>query len=355
MSKKALIVDDVSINCELLSDMLCDEYEIITAENGEEALDILTENQYNIAILLLDLMMPVMTGYDVLQELKAMGMLNRFPIMIISSETDAGCEERCLSYGISDFIKKPFNPQVVLHRVHNSIALFSYKNELESLVYNQTKELKAKNQKLEEVNENTIDLLANIVEARNLESGSHVKRVKSFTHILADVVATEFPEYGLNQRNIKTISQASAMHDIGKIMVSDAILLKPGKLTPEEFEIMKLHTVNGCKILDDAGYLWEGDYYEYTYQICRHHHEKWDGRGYPDGLKGDEIPIAAQIVAVADCYDALTTERPYKKPFSPEQAYSMIMNGECGEFNPKIKKAFEICKDSFATLAKQSQ
>lgn len=338
--------------------MLEDEFSILEAEDGECAMNIMLDRQDEISVVLLDLIMPKLNGMDVLRLMTEKKLIDRFPVLIITGESSAEVEEQCLEFGISDFVKKPFNPAVVRQRVKNAVALYTYRFHLEEKVSEQTKQLKEqaealkeKNQQLRRMNENTIELLSDVVEMRNLESGTHVRRVKGFSKILAEDISVHNPEYYLDEKSVGSISSASSMHDVGKIMISDSVLLKPGKLTPEEFEIIKTHTVFGCDVIARSRYMWEDGYYELCWQICRYHHEKWDGRGYPDGLVGDEIPIAAQIVSMADCFDALTTERVYKKAYTPDEAYSMIMNDECGAFNPKLKDALTRCREKFAALA----
>ena len=222
-----------------------------------------------------------------------------------------------------------------------------YSIQLESTIAERTAELHEKAKSLNQINEDIIELLGNITEARDTESGEHIKRVKGFTNILAKRIMTEYPEYGLDEEKIALITSASALHDVGKIMIPDAILRKPGKFSDEEYDIMKTHCDKGCEVLKNAPKGWDESYLNFSMEICRSHHEKWDGKGYPNGLKGDEIPISAQIVAVADCFDALTTKRVYKPAFSPQQAYDMILNGECGQFSPKILDAFTKAKEEF--------
>ena len=360
MKNYALIVDDVDFNRDMLSMMLEDEFSILEAEDGEQAMSIMLERADDISVLLLDLVMPKLNGMDVLRLMKEKNLLDRFPVLIITGESSAEIEEQCLEAGSSDFVKKPFNPAVVRQRVKNAVALYMYRFHLEEKVAEQTSqlmqqanELKEKNLQLQRMNESTIELLSDVVEMRNMESGTHVRRVKGFSKILATDIMENYPEYGFDEHIIETISMASSMHDIGKIMISDTVLLKPGKLTPEEFDQIKTHTLRGCDVLQRSKDMWEEDYYTLCWQICRHHHEKWDGRGYPDGLGGDDIPIAAQIVSIADCFDALTTERVYKKAFTPDEAYNMIMNNECGVFNPKLKESFTRCREQFSALAQQ--
>ena len=350
-----LIVEDVELNRAILSDMLEEEYRIEEACDGVEALASMARCGEEIAVVLLDLVMPRMGGVQVLEEMRAQHLTEEFPVLIITGESAPEVEENCLSLGAVDFIKKPFLPALVRQRVRNAASLFTYKHRLEEQVALQTaqllrqaEDLKVKNRQLREMNEKTIELLSDVVEARNLESGTHVRRVRNFTRILAEKLMVKYPEYGLTAEAVSAIALASSMHDVGKIMISDVILLKPGKLTEAEFELMKKHTVFGCEVLERTRYMWEEEYTRYCRQICRHHHEKWDGRGYPDGLKGDEIPISAQLVSLADCFDALTTERVYKKAYSPARAFSMLLAGECGEFNPRLMECLVECEEAFA-------
>lgn len=349
--KIAIVADDVEMNRELLSDILEDEFSILEAENGLEVMDIIHQNSDNVAVLLLDLMMPEANGFDVLDMMLAEGRIGRLPILIISGEKDPATEEKCLSLGVTDFIPKPFAPSLVRHRVDNAVALFSARDWLEKKVEEKTAELKERNEQLAANNENTIELLGNVVEARSMESGTHVRRVKGFTRILAKTLQALSPELGITDENIAVWVMASAMHDVGKIKIPDSVLLKPGKLTPEEFDEIKKHTLYGCEVLENSRHMWDEDYYRACWDICRYHHEKWDGRGYPEGLKGEEIPVVAQVVSVADCFDALTTERVYKRAFTPDEAYDMITGGQCGAFNPVMMKALETCREEFAELA----
>ncbi len=222
-----------------------------------------------------------------------------------------------------------------------------YSIQLETTIAERTAELHDKAKSLNQINEDIIELLGNITEARDVESGEHIRRVKGFTNILARHIMEMYPEYGLDEEKIALITSASALHDVGKIMISDSILLKPGRFTPEEFEVMKTHCENGCRILEKAPKGWDESYLRFSLEICKNHHEKWDGKGYPQGLKEDEIPISAQIVSIADCFDALTTKRVYKDAYTIQDAYDMILNGECGQFSPKILEAFKSAKDEF--------
>ena len=211
--------------------------------------------------------------------------------------------------------------------------------------------LKEQAKKLEESNEKIIDILGTVVESRNLESGEHIKRVKGLTGVLALQVMADYPEYGLDEQKVEAIVAASSLHDVGKISIPDHILLKPSRLTEKEFEYMKLHTTKGCEILDKIEGIWDEEYKEMSYEICRYHHERYDGKGYPDHLEGEQIPISAQIVSIADVYDALVCERVYKKAFPKDIAFHMIMNGECGVFSPKLLECFQKVKNEFERIA----
>lgn len=357
MGNTVLVVDDMEINREILAEILGEEYQVETAEDGRKALEIIRERQEELAVVLLDLMMPVVDGFAVLEEMQKMGWIDRIPVLIISGETSVKAERKCFDYHISDFIRKPFDNALVKKRVRNVVSLFQYQRNLEDKVQEQTRTLREQNKllqlqadKLRKSNTNIIEILGTVVEYRDFESGEHINRVKGYTRILAERLAVEYPEYGLDQERIEVIVSASALHDVGKIAIPDNILLKPGRLTDEEFACMKTHTTRGGEILQNIRNAWDEEYGEISYQICRHHHEKFDGRGYPDGLVGDDIPIAAQIVSIADVYDALVNERVYKDAFSKEEAFRMITEGECGKFNPKLLECFRIERKAFEEL-----
>ena len=358
MNDKILVVDDSEINRELLSDILCADYEILTAEHGEDAVEKLGIYQDGIAIVLLDLQMPKLDGFGVLGAMREHGWLERIPVLVITGEQSTVVESECFKLGVSDFIHKPFEPSLVRMRVKNIVDLFTYKKSLEDKVAQQTKTLReqyhlleSQATKLKQTNIRIIDILGMVVEFRNLESGEHINRVKGFTEILAKQFMVDFLEYGLNDHIIEMIVSSSSLHDVGKIAIPDNILLKPGRLTNEEFDCMKSHTTKGCDVLNNIEGIWEDEYRQYAYDICRHHHERFDGRGYPDGLKGDEIPVSAQLVSVADVYDALVSERCYKKAFPKDKAAEMIINGECGVFSPKLLISFGKVTKEFEALA----
>lgn len=348
--KIAIIADDASINRDILNDALSAEFEILEASNGKEVIKIIEENEDNIAVILLDLIMPEMDGMSVLNYMNKNHLLEEIPVLVMTSDNNSDAESKCLDLGVADFLVKPFNLSIMRHRIRNAIKLFNQKYELEEIVNKQTEQLKNQNEHLKKINEHITDILGNLVEVRNIGSSAHVKRVREYTRVIANCVMENYKEYNLTPELVDIISSASTLHDIGKIAIPDNILLKPDKLTAEEFEIIKQHTTNGADIIENITDIWDDTYQKISYQICRWHHEKYDGSGYPDGLIGDNIPIAAQIVALADCFDALTTDRVYKKGFSIEESYKMILNGECGKFSDKMMSCFLISKEELCKL-----
>lgn len=362
MRDKVLIVDDAELNREMLEAILEEDYSILKAGNGKEALKLLGRNLKEVAVVLLDLIMPEMNGFEVMDFMKAKGWMEKIPILIISGETAIETERKCFEYGVSDFIRKPFDNTLVRRRVTNIIKLFQYQNGLEDKVRKQTQILRKQNEllklqaeKLKKSNEKIIDVFGTVVEYRNMESGEHIKRVKGFTQILARELMREYPEYGLTEEKIEIITIASSLHDVGKIAIPDSILLKPGKLTKKEYEYMKSHTTRGSELLDAIKDIWDVQYQKVAYEICRHHHERYDGKGYPDGLAGEDIPISAQIVSIADVYDALVNERVYKKALSKDEAFHMIINGECGIFSPKLLECLRNVKKQYEELADKKE
>lgn len=327
--QQILIVDDSQINCEILAEILKDEYRILEAANGEECIDLLKQYGTGIALLLLDINMPVMDGFEVLALMNRKNWIEDIPVIMISSEDSASYVRKAYEMGASDYISRPFDVQVVHQRVSNTIKLYAKQRRLISLVTDQIREKEKNNQMM-------ISILSQIVEFRNSESGSHVLHINIITGMLLERLMQKTDQYHLQWSDQFLITTASALHDIGKIGIDEKILNKPGKLTKEEFEIMKTHTLIGASMLKSIEMYQNEKLLQVAYQICRWHHERYDGKGYPDGLKGEEIPISAQVVAIADVYDALVGKRVYKKAFSHETAIHMILNGECGAFNPLL-------------------
>lgn len=339
IKKTILIVDDSEMNRSLLTDMLSDKYEIIEAENGKEAVAILAQKELEISLMLLDLVMPEMDGFETLALMNKKGWIKHIPVIMISAETAFTYVDRAYDLGAVDYISRPFDERTVIHRVTSNIMLGAKQKELADL-------LSAQVYQKEKDNRLMIEILSNIVEFRNGESGLHVLHVHTLTELILKKLRSKTDKYPLTQDEIRIICNASALHDIGKIAIPSEILNKPGRFTPEEFAIMKTHSVEGAKMLDEIPLKKNEPLIKISYEICRWHHERWDGKGYPDGLKGDEIPISAQVVALADVYDALTAERVYKKAFPHEKAVAMILNGECGAFNPVLLECLEELADT---------
>lgn len=329
--KKILIADDSEMNRDLLAAILEDEYDIVQAKDGVKAVDYLRKHAEELSLVLLDLVMPQMDGFEVLAYMNKEHWIDDIPVIIISAEDSPAYIKRGYDLGVTDFIGKPFDGNMVRRRSANAILLGAKQRRMTRIVTDQIYE-REKSSKL------MVSILSHIVEFRNGESGLHVLHIQVITDmLLRHLVQKEQNPYAISKEQIGLISTASALHDIGKITIPDEILNKPGRLTAEEFAVMKGHSMAGAHMLDQLPFEQrEEPLVKTAYEICRWHHERYDGRGYPDGLFGEEIPISAQIVSIADVYDALISERAYKKAFSHEKALEMIVNGECGAFNPLL-------------------
>ena len=330
-----LVVDDVEINRIILRSMFEQEFDVLEAENGVDALRIVTERGGDIAVILLDIIMPKLDGIGVLRKLTDQGYMSHIPVVIITGEDDDQISLTAYDMGISDMVRKPFHTGVVYRRVVNVIELYSNKRNMEEKLDEQKKMLEKQAQRLLASNQFLIDALSTTVEFRSFESGTHIKRVRLLVQGLLTRAQQDYP---ITDEEIKIISSASSMHDIGKIAIPDAVLMKPSALTSEEYEVMKTHPVRGCEILESLNYGQQMDatFFGFCYEICRHHHERWDGSGYPDQIKGDDISFVAQATALADVYDALTSKRVYRNALSHDVAVGMILQGECGPFNPRF-------------------
>ncbi len=339
-----LIADDSEMNRAILADMLDSEYTIVEAENGKEALARIHELGTGISLILLDIVMPELDGFGVLDEMNREGWIEDIPVIMISAERGAEQIERAYALGVTDFIGRPFDALIVHKRVVNTILLYAKQKQLVGMVAQQMYEKEQQSSMM-------IEILSHIVEFRNGESGLHVHHVRTFTELLLNRLNQKEGGPRFTPGEIATISTASALHDIGKISISEEILNKPGRLTAEEFEHMKAHTVIGAQMLEALPFYRDLPLVRTAYEICRWHHERYDGRGYPDGLKGDEIPIPAQVVALADVYDALTSHRVYKPAISHEESLRMILAGECGAFHPLLLECLtELGPDIDAAL-----
>ena len=324
-----LLVDDSAMSRMILKEILGGDYSILEAENGQECLEKMQAEAGNIALVLLDINMPVMDGFEVLKAMNVNHTIEDIPVIMISSDDSDAAIRRSYELGASDYVTRPFDARIVYRRVTNTIKLYAKQRRLVQMVSDQIR-----------ARENNTDMLvgvlSHIVEFRNGESGAHVRHIRIITELLLHRLLEISSQYPITAEQQDNIPLASALHDIGKIGIDEKILNKPGRLTPEEFEVVKTHSMLGAEMLHQLEDFNEQPLLQTAYEITRWHHERWDGRGYPDGLKGDEIPISAQLVALADVYDALTSERCYKKAFSHEKAVQMILNGECGAFNPLL-------------------
>jgi len=327
--RKVLIIDDSELNREILAEMLCDEYEVIEACNGREGISIIKKYYNEISIVLLDLVMPDIDGFGVLEYMNNAELIQDLPVITVSSENDPQSMHRSFELGCIDYITRPYDEFIVKNRIQNTIMLYVNQKKLIDIVSEQIYE-KEKN------NDLMINILSHIVEFRNGESGLHVIHIHIITEILLKCLIKKTDRYALTNSDIVMIANASALHDIGKISIPDEIINKPGRFTPEEFAVMKTHSAAGAQLLSQIEMYKDEPLIKIANEICRWHHERYNGKGYPDGLKGDEIPISAQIVSIADVYDALTSERCYKKAYTHEKSLEMITNGECGSFNPLL-------------------
>ena len=354
-----LIVDDSALNRMVLMEILGKEnYTFLEAENGQQAVELLGWHP-EVDLLLLDITMPEIDGFGVLEAMNQYHWIEETPVIMISAEDSYTFVERAYDLGASDYITRPFDARVVCRRVSNALMLYAKQKRLVQMVAEQVYEK-------EKVSNTMISILSHIVEFRNNESGLHVVHIRTITELLLRRLRKKTDRYPLTEADISLISTASALHDIGKINVPEEILNKPGRLTKEEFEIIKTHSAVGEHMLRQIPFNQNEPLVKVAREICRWHHERWDGRGYPDGLKGDEIPISAQVVSLADVYDALTSERCYKAAFDHETALNMIVNGECGAFNPllleclmdgadQIKQAMQEIEEEKQKDAEQSQ
>lgn len=342
-----LIADDFMINRQLLKNIFQEQYEILEAENGKEAITLLTRYQDDIVLVFLDILMPVKSGIEVLQFMEEEQLIKFIPVIVITGEATDESDERVYELGASDIIYKPFAPNVVMRRAKNIMELYEHRIGLEKKLEQRTKEVIDSKKNIQRFNDFLINSLSNLAEFRTFDSDEHIDRIKYFTRVILNYIRTHYPKYGLTKEQVEMIVQASALHDIGKIAIPDGILLKPSKLTEKEYEIMKTHTIQGAKFIE--GFInntKDGNvFFRYCYDICKCHHERYDGGGYPEGLVGDEIPIWAQVVAIAHTYDNLISKRVYKEPYVVSEAVRMINAGECGVFSPDVLDCFNLAKE----------
>lgn len=358
--KKILIADNMEMNRSILHELFESQYDFLETESSELAFSLLVQYKNDIAIFIVNENIAHNFTQSAIKTLKDLHIFENIPVILVINKDYFKAKGLNTEFPCSDVIHSPINPYVIKKRVANLIDLYSHKNELEKRVKEQTEKIVAQNntlkiqeKKINNINNDMLDTLSTVIEYRDVESGRHIHRIREFTRVLLEVLAEKYPKYNLTEEKINLITSASSIHDIGKIAIPDSILLSPRRLTYDEFRIMKQHTVKGCEILNQLDSVERNDYFTYCYEICRYHHEKWDGLGYPDGLVGDEIPICAQVVSVADCYDALTSERPYKAAFTHEQAVEMIRTGACGAFSEEMMDCFSQVLPKFKQLASE--
>lgn len=359
--RSILIVDDIEINREILKSILSANYTLTEATGGAEALELLFDRRGNPkdnlpTVILLDIMMPDVDGFHVLEKLKSHKSTKHIPVLFITASDSEESESRGLLAGAADYITKPFNHDIVRARVDHHHNLARYSTELQALIASKTAEVS-------QTYESTLEALATIIEYRHIESGSHIRRTTLLTEALVNVMLeTEKFREALAHENISSMIKATALHDIGKVAIPDVVLLKPGKLTPEEFEVIKSHAAIGSQIVDSISKnLPDSDkYLMYAKDICHCHHERWDGKGYPNGLKKDKIPLSARILSVVDVYDALVNPRCYKEPFSHDVSIEILKEGRGTQFDPdiidllpKVEKTFKHTEDKHGDVASQ--
>lgn len=352
-----LIFEEEEISRRGLIELFQGKYKIQAVQNEREGLEILRTQAVSLAAVLVNIMIPARDNFNVMGQLFQKKFMSRIPFIMLTNEMTAALEKRGYELGAAGALKKPIHPENARLLVNNLIEAFQYRAQLEIMLRTQTEKLQQQNtllramaEKQKRANEVLITSMSNIVEFRNLESAQHIKRVRELTICLGTSVMKLFPEYRLTAEKLETIAWASALHDIGKIVIPDSIILKAGKLTEDEYEVIKSHTTKGAEIIEKVIHLENKEFCDYAYDIARHHHEKYDGNGYPDGLKGESISIAAQLVSLVDEYDALTSKRIYKAAYSTDKAYQMIITGQNGVFSAKILKAFSEVKEEFVHI-----
>ncbi len=358
--KTVLIVDDDDMERQMMVDILEEEYNTIESDCGNDAIKQIDKMGNSISAIVLDYMMPDGNGLDVLKHMNETGDVKKIPVLVLTGEKQSDIESKCLELGAVDYMRKPVEAVLIKIRTHNACEIYSYKKDLEMQVAKQMDTLQKQNRlltiqadRIKKSKEKMGDVLGSIVEYRNVESGDHVLRVKEFTRIISRCYMQNYTDSELTPDRIDTIVSASALHDIGKISIPDSVLLKPGRLTEDEYELMKSHTIRGAEMLENVDGVWSDDFKRCCANICKYHHERYDGSGYPYGIEGDEIPLEAQLVSIVDVYDALCSERIYKKAYSLDKSFHMIINGDAGIFSPKIQECFRLSREKFENVAKK--
>lgn len=340
VEEEIVIVDDSEMNRAILKEIFSPKYKIVEFDDGENVADYVRENEDKILAILLDIVMPVVNGLEVIKIMRAKKIGRDIPIFLVTADNSTDQMVEAYELGVKDIIGKPFVPYFLQRRIENVLELYKLQKKYKNLVVKQAQIIEEKVSEIKELNNSIVSALALAIEFRSEETGEHVHNIRDLTYRLLVELRDKniYPE--LREHDLNIIADASMLHDIGKIWVPDSILKKQGRLTLEEFEIMKIHSLKGAEIIERIPNMLDRPLFKYAYDICRHHHERWDGKGYPDKISGDSISIWAQVVSIADVYDALVSQRCYKSSFSKEKAIEMIKNGECGIFNPKLLEVF---------------
>ncbi len=347
--KKIIVIDDVELNRVILAEAFKNDYEVLQAENGAVGLKKIRENLNDLAAIFLDIIMPEMDGFAVLQELNISSLIQRLPVFLITTDATSGVIERAYDYGAVDVIPKPFNTMIIKRRVQNMIEFFEAKRQSDSSIMEIDHVLKMQREDLSNAVGALIGHICEVIESRSVGESDHVNRVRKMTSALAKEFALRHPEFGLKDDIIDTIANASVLHDVGKIFVREEILERSTVLTPEEMAKIQVAPTYGAKLLNRVKGIPE-PFYTFAKEICRSHMERWDGKGYPDGLKENQIPLSAQLAGLAEAYDVLISTRVYKKAYSHEKAVQMIMDGECGTFNPDLIECLKAAAEEFEKI-----
>lgn len=360
--QKILVVDDIESNRMVLAEIFRKDYQVLEAADTKAALQVLEEDAGQIAVVLLDWHLSGEDGGKVLEAMRQKGWMGHIPTLVVTAEQSIETERKCIGLGAADMIRKPFDKDVVRKRVYNNISLYQHKNHMEEKVQEQNQLLrkqysvmKAQAEKLKKSSQQMVDIICNILEHHYPEFDENTQAVREITRIIGRKVQAHYPEYKLTDGDVEAIAELAALRDIGKLLISDHVLFKPARLTKEEKEYMKSHTAKGCEIMNMMKGIQPLDYHKKSMEICRYHHERYDGKGYPEGLKGDEIPISAQIVSVVDAYHALASERIYKRAYPKEEAYYMVLGGECGIFSPKIMECFRMSRKEIEAIGEEER
>ena len=348
--KKVIVIDDVELNRVILKEAFKNDYEVLEAENGALGLKKIKENQDEISAVFLDIIMPEMDGFGVLQEMNINALIQKIPVFLITTDATSGVIERAYDYGAVDVIPKPFNTMIIKRRVQNMIEFFEAKRQSDSDIVQIDQALQMQRADLNNSIGSLIGHVCEVIESRSAEESEHGNRVRKMTKALAKKFAERKPEFGLKESIIESIANASVLHDVGKVFVRDEILTKPEKLSVQEMEIIKTAPSHGTKLLNSVQGIPE-PFFTFAKEICRSHMERFDGKGYPDGLKGNQIPISAQLASLAEAYDVLVSKRVYKKAYSHDEAMKMIKDGECGAFNPDLLDCLDGVADEFKKIS----